>query len=233
MNISYIYFDLDDTLLDHHNAEEAALEDVYDNFGFAKKISLNTLKQNYSSINKKLWKQYSNGLIDRSILQRNRIEKTLEVLDLEPEKWRETAGYYKNAYKKHWQWIEGKRDIFEYIAEQYPTGLLTNGFAEVQKLKYEQFRFNEYVSNFIISEEVGVMKPQSGIFEYATQKAEAEPAQILYIGDSLHSDVRGGSNYGWNVVWYNRLNESRQSNQAVFSYTEPEELKKWISQIAG
>jgi len=231
MNISYVYFDLDDTLLDHHQAEKAALNDVYYNFKFDKKVSLDTLTNRFGTINKKLWIKYSNGAIDRSTLQRKRIEDTLHTLGLGTEQWDEVARYYLEAYERHWQWIDGKKQVFEFVADNYPTGLLTNGFTEVQKKKFEKFNFKDFVDHFIISEEIGVMKPQSGIFEHATMQAGVEPGQILYIGDSLHSDVQGGSDFGWNVAWFNRFSETKETKNAVFTYTEPAELHHWMKDV--
>ena len=54
----------------------------------------------------------------------------------------------------------------------------------------------------MISEEVGVMKPNPALFAHAAEQAGISPDEILYIGDSLHSDVEGGRNAGWQVAWF-------------------------------
>ena len=46
------------------------------------------------------------------------------------------------------------------------------------------------------------MKPQPAIFQHATDAAGVRPDEILYVGDSLHSDVQGGLGFGWHVAWF-------------------------------
>ncbi|MFN1834501.1 YjjG family noncanonical pyrimidine nucleotidase [Balneola sp. MJW-20] len=202
LNPKFIYFDLDDTLLDHKKAEKAGLSDVHDHFEEIQKVSMEELLDTYHRINKGLWEEYGKGDIDRHILHRRRFEETFRELKINTGLWEQAGKVYMNYYRNHWEWIEGAKEAYERIAEKFPVGIITNGFAETQKLKIDQFRLKETAKQIIISEELGVMKPDPQIFRHAEEKAGAGPEEILYVGDSLTSDVIGGSNAGWSVAWY-------------------------------
>ncbi len=202
LNIEFIYFDLDDTLLDHKKAEQFGLADVHRHFAEFESISLEKLIDTYHLINKGLWEEYGRGEIDRHILHRRRFEETFIELGIDPSLYQEAGKVYMNYYRNHWEWIDGAEETYEKIASRYPVGIITNGFAETQWMKIEQFGFKETARQIVISEEVGVMKPHPKIFDHATELVGVSRNNILYVGDSFTSDVNGGIKAGWKVAWY-------------------------------
>lgn len=198
----FIYFDLDDTLLDHKKAEQNGLADVHGHFDEFKSISLETLIDTYHHINKGLWEEYGRGEIDRHILHRRRFEETFIELEIDPSLYVEAGKVYMSYYRNHWEWIDGAKYAYDRIAEKYNVGIITNGFAETQWMKIDQFGFKNSARQIVISEEVGVMKPHPKIFDHSTGLAGVERNKILYVGDSISSDVKGGLSAGWKVAWY-------------------------------
>lgn len=204
LNPEFIYFDLDDTLLDHKKAEQAGLADVHQHFDVFKNIERQQLIDTYHHINKGLWEEYGRGEIDRHILHRRRFEGTFVELGIDARLYEEAGKVYMNYYRNHWEWVNGAKEAYEAIAKKYPVGIITNGFAETQWLKIEQFGFKETAQQIVISEEVGVMKPHPKIFDHSTELIGIERDQILYVGDSLTSDVKGGKAAGWQVAWFSK-----------------------------
>jgi putative hydrolase of the HAD superfamily len=198
----FVYFDLDDTLLNHKKAEQNGLADVHSHFHEVQAVPLHQLVVTYHHINKRLWEEYSRGEIDRHILHRRRFEETFLALGIPAELHEEVGKVYMAYYRKQWEWVDGAKLAYEKIASRYPVGILTNGFAETQWLKIDQFGFKETTRQIVISEEIGVMKPNSKIFDHATERAGVPRDKILYVGDSLNSDVKGGKAAGWLVAWY-------------------------------
>ena len=219
MRPKFIYFDLDDTLLDHKKAEQNGLKDVHAHFDDFNDISLVDLKHTYHQINKGLWEEYGRGEIDRHILHRRRFEETFLKLGVERSLFEEAGKVYMQYYRNHWEWIEGARDAFDKIRSVYDVGIITNGFAETQWMKIDQFGFRDMVSQIVISEEVGVMKPHPKIFDYATELVGLDRSDILYVGDSVSSDVKGGKAAGWKVAWYTSdpTKEGKELADIVFS----------------
>ncbi len=52
----------------------------------------------------------------------------------------------------------------------------------------------------IISSEVGCEKPDLRIFAEAARRWDFEPAELLYIGDSVHHDIEPCRKLGWSAV---------------------------------
>ena len=228
--ISFVYFDLDDTLLDHRQAERAALADCREHFaGQLGRHSLAHIQKTYHRYNAPLWRDYGAGLITKNDLKRLRFErllKTLEVDTIDPDVLGE---HYLSRYAHHWSWIEGAEEAFHTIAGRFPVGILTNGFKEIQRAKLDRFpSLRERAASIVISEEVGVMKPNPLLFAHAAEKAGIAPEEILYVGDSLHSDVDGGLNAGWQVAWF-RGEEGLREDVEVFE--EWGELNRRVSDI--
>lgn len=54
------------------------------------------------------------------------------------------------------------------------------------------------------SEDARSYKPRAEIFEMALKKVNLQPNEVVHIGDSLSSDIKGASALGINTVWINR-----------------------------
>lgn len=224
----FIYFDLDDTLLDHKSAEKSALGDIHEHFNCFRETSIEDLIKAYGRVNRHQWKLYSEGEVSREELQRNRFQLTLEELGLDGSRYSEIGTEYMSFYRNHWQWIQGAEEAFQDIRRQYETGILTNGFSETQKAKFERFDLYSQTSKLVISEDVGHLKPHPKIFEYATGLTGYDADEILYIGDSYNSDVIGGTSYGWNVAWYTSNGEAGEHDKAEFVFDDFKELCRYI-----
>ncbi|MDR9417867.1 HAD family hydrolase [Gracilimonas sp.] len=204
LNPKFIYFDLDDTLLDHKKAEQAGLRDVYAHFDMFDGIAEEQLLTTYHKINRGLWEEYGRGEIDRHELHRRRFQETFREIGVDEGVHEHAGKVYMKYYRNHWEWIDGAKESYLKIAEQYKVGIITNGFAETQWLKIDRFNLKETTGHFVISEEVGEMKPHPKVFDRATDLAGVKREDILYVGDSFTSDVVGGSKANWQVAWYTK-----------------------------
>ena len=70
-------------------------------------------------------------------------------------------------------------------------------------------KLNPYFENVIISEDVGVNKPNPIIFEYALDKAKAQKAESIMIGDSLEADIYGALNFGMEAIFFNPMQKEK------------------------
>lgn len=58
------------------------------------------------------------------------------------------------------------------------------------------------------SEDARSYKPQPGLFELALRSTALSPDEVIHIGDSVSSDVRGAGNVGIRAIWLNRFGKS-------------------------
>jgi putative hydrolase of the HAD superfamily len=228
---NFIYFDLDDTLLDHQHAERQALTDTYCDYAELQQATLEQWVSTYHSINKGLWLQYSAGEINRQLLQRQRFEHTLEKLGVDSTAYDEIGFTYMQHYRNHWKWIDGAEQVFEKIRSKYDVGIITNGFAETQELKFQKFDLYNRAHVTVISEDVGHMKPHPLVFEHASEQAGQSAEHILYVGDSYTSDIQGGAKAGWKTAWFIHPNNEhpQQTEPADFVFTDFNELMTKLS----
>lgn len=217
---SFIYFDLDDTLLDHRRAERSALADVCSAFdGVFARFDVAHVQEIYHRFNEDLWHRYSHGEIAKEDLKRLRFERLLEALATDGAEPDALSNHYLDCYARHWTFVDGAREAFHAIADRYRVGILTNGFSEIQHAKVERFpELRVRVEAFLISEEVGFMKPDRRLFEHAAAVAGVPPGEILYVGDSYNSDVRGALGAGWQVAWF-RGDPARVADQPVLCFS--------------
>ena len=204
-NVSFVYFDIDDTLLDHGLAERAALTDLIrefpNDFGRHDEEHIHAV---YHEVNSKVWAEYADGSRSKEGAKYGRFELLLERLPgSRPEAATHFGDAYLDRYERHWTFISGALEAFTATAAHTPVGLLTNGFSEVQRKKLARFPdLERHARQIVISEEVGVLKPDPALFAHAARLADTPPENILYVGDSKRSDVDGGLGAGWRVAWF-------------------------------
>ncbi|MEX0905850.1 MAG: HAD family hydrolase [Balneolaceae bacterium] len=231
MTPSFIYFDLDNTLLDHSSAEEKAQFETYHSFPELQQVAIEEWLETYRLVNHSLWERYQNGEVDRLELQHSRFYDSMNRLKLECTISGKIGSFYMQNYRKHWSWIDGARSAFSDLAERFEVGIITNGFKETQQLKFEHLELKNYCDVMIISEEIGQLKPHPDVFDAATERAGVSRDEILYVGDSYTSDIVGGRNAGWQTAWFTGLNniEIKKDQTADFQFNRFDELVELLS----
>lgn len=217
MDIDFVYFDLDDTLLDHRRAQDRALADLHGLIPSLSALPLEEVRATYARVNGRVWREYAAGNRDKEGTRSGRFELLFEALGLAEDPMA-AADEYLTAYGRHWTLKEGALEALRHIGSILPTGVLTNGFAEAQRAKLARFpEMTSVFASIVISEEEGVLKPHPKLFQVAAERAGAEPARIAYVGDSLTSDVEGGLRAGWQVIWFTEGDPSDAPSVPRFS----------------
>ncbi len=232
--ISFVYFDLDDTLLDHRGAEKLALRRMYETIPELQRFdNLEQLQSIYHQINTKVWIQYADAVINKDSARVLRFTNLLLDVGVSDDNLSDNLGHlYLKLYANYWKWMDGAQEMFVRVASHLKVGILTNGFAEVQRQKISQFsELSRLASCIVISEETGFMKPDPRIFDYATRESGFNANEILFVGDSLRSDVRGGKNAGWTVAWLVDEIKPNERNIADVTFSSWQEFEGEILPI--
>lgn len=201
-DVDFVFFDLDDTLLDHRHAERLALADLADEIEVLGSVGGELLEESYHRVNRTVWEEYGDGKMAKSEAKSARFERLFRSLQIEGPDSTRTGDRYLELYARHWRARPGALEAFSEIATRLGVGILTNGFREIQRAKLERFpALMRQSSATIISEEIGLMKPDPRLFAWAAAHVRTGADRILYVGDSLRSDIRGGLEAGWHVAW--------------------------------
>lgn len=80
-------------------------------------------------------------------------------------------------------------------------GIVTNGASASQSGKLDTLGIRRYMGTIVMSEEVGLRKPDPRIFQLALDNLGIEPSAACYVGDHPANDVLGASDAGLTAVW--------------------------------
>ncbi len=81
------------------------------------------------------------------------------------------------------------------------TGLVTNGSSKRQRRKVSIMGLERLMNIVIISEEIGLTKPDAAIFEAALDRLGVPPAHAMHVGDHPDADINGAGRCGLFTVW--------------------------------
>ena len=103
--------------------------------------------------------------------------------------------------------------------------VVTNGFEKVQMNRLALSGLDRYLDGVFVSEKVGATKPSKKIFDTALNTLGIEHRdRVLVVGDSLRTDVLGGSKLGLHTCWYNPNGQEPGDAQPTYTVTRLEEL---------
>lgn len=199
-----ILVDADDTLFDFEKAEKAAFERSF--MEMEHNLDVEGMKQKYNIINKLLWNDVEKGLLSSKQVRVERFRRLFYDLDISF-----SADQFSDLFIKYLSegifLLDGVEELCRYLSSKYTVVIVTNGIKEVQLSRLEHSSIKNYISDIIISEEVGVSKPDPRIFEFALKRLNhRDKSNVLMIGDSLSSDIQGGFNFGIDTCWFNPKN---------------------------
>lgn len=95
-------------------------------------------------------------------------------------------------------------EVVAAVSEIAAVGMITNGPTTIQRTKIDMFQLTSHFPVIVVSEEVGVWKPDPRIFAIALELAGHQPEDAIYVGDSIEHDVPGAQAAGMRSVWINR-----------------------------
>jgi 2-haloacid dehalogenase len=208
----WLFFDADGTLFDYNRAEATAFRKALELVQIQFEDSYLDL---YQKINSGLWKALERHEITPAVLRVRRFEQLLEALQVAG-----SADDLNLAYVEQLglctDLIEGAYEVLETLSKRSRIAIVTNGLEDVQRSRLMRSTIHPFVTELIISEEVGAAKPHSTFFDAAFARAENPPkANVLVVGDSLTSDIQGGINYGIDTCWYNSLGLARPDGLSI------------------
>lgn len=118
--------------------------------------------------------------------------------------------------------IKEMQDILKWSLTKYKVGLLTNIMpGQLQAMKRSGALPDVTYDVVIDSSEVGVIKPESKIFDIALERAGVRPEEVLLIDDS-RVNIMAAEKKGWQVLWFDdtRLEEAVERVKIVLEPAE-------------
>ncbi|MFQ5772673.1 MAG: HAD family hydrolase [bacterium] len=135
--------------------------------------------------------------------------------------WFEAVGAKKDdlptIFNKLWQrhrqknlWSRLDEDVIETLTElkkrKYASGVISNSDGRLAKLLAE-LALSKYLDVIVDSEQIGLRKPDAGIFEFALDQLNVTPHTALYVGDMYDVDVLGAQKAGLTPILFDPLDK--------------------------
>lgn len=195
-----LLFDLDHTLLDSDASEIAAYAHTMATIGLP---DPDDHFERYLRINHAMWAAVERGEIQPSEVRHRRFQQFVDEIGITADPFA-MADAFVWGLGAHGDLYEGARDVLDRLAGSARMAMVTNGLSEVQRARIERLDLAEYFDVVVISSEVGATKPRPRIFDITfEQLGSPDKHGTLMIGDSLTSDIRGGSDYEIDTCWFN------------------------------
>ncbi|MED3076399.1 HAD family hydrolase [Bacillus wiedmannii] len=189
-------FDLDDTLLDRDKAVDnlflLVLEKCYENVSDTVK---NNMLQKFKEYDKREY-----GISNKTIVLESLFDEFAPIYRL-PHNY--IQDFWNENFPTCFSIDQKTIHFLNHIKSHFKIGIITNGSTHRQKAKIINTNLNNYFDTIIISEEVGLSKPDKRIFELALNKLNVQPKNTLFVGDDLEKDIAGCQNANINGIWFN------------------------------
>ncbi|PFA69852.1 2-haloalkanoic acid dehalogenase [Bacillus sp. AFS015802] len=187
-------FDLDDTLLDRNQAVDnlflILLEECYGNVeDELKREMLLTFKE---------YDKRAYGINDKTAVFESffcefpPINRLIQIQD-----------FWNHHFPQCFSISEHTVNLVKRIQEHMKVAIITNGTVHRQKAKIMNSGLHECFDVILISEEVGLEKPDQRIYQLALNKLQVHPEDALFVGDNLEKDVGGPKGAGLKGIWFN------------------------------
>ena len=203
MKYKAIIFDLDDTLFDRNAAQIRVAKRIIQRFSQifqdynTERVVAAFLESDRLSVVDFEAGAPSDGLREK------RSKLFLELLGIKED----CADVITETYVRDYPMINipiaGAVPLVRELSTRFPIAVVSNGLPDVQYKKLEAIGLKDVFSCIVLSEEIGIRKPDPRIFQYAANIVQIQPLECLYVGDSYRNDIVGAKTAGMQACWYN------------------------------
>lgn len=198
-------FDLDDTLFDHRHCAREALMGVRASHDAFTRVEPADLELRHAGILEVL---HRDVLAGRRTLDEARIERFARLYrevghEADEALASRAATLYRQGYIDARRQVAGAAALLEAVRRHATVVVVSNNLLAEQREKIRHCALEPLVDLLVVSEEVGVAKPDPAIFHVALQRAGCGAGQAVMVGDSWTNDVEGARAVGIRAVWFN------------------------------
>ncbi len=206
--IQAVIFDLDDTLFDHYHSVQAGITALQKTTPNLQKQTLDDLTSTYVDLVESLHirvlqKQLT---LDQARTQRMQSFFLKYGRTLSADETQHYIDQYREVYQAARQPVPGAIALLEHLrTRNVKTAIITNNASLEQREKLDFCELTPLIDVVVISEEVGVIKPDPAIFAIALNHLQCSANQAIMVGDAWDTDILGAHRAGIKSIWLNRF----------------------------
>jgi HAD superfamily hydrolase (TIGR01509 family) len=203
-SIKAVLFDIDDTLFDRNLAQSIILESIVKKLpNVFQYLKMEQILEAFLESDRLTVAAFNAGAPSEG-LRNARSRHFLSLLDIQEDCAGIITDIYVNEYPSIKASIEGAVSLVIESSRRFKVGAVSNGLPDVQYRKLETLGLRDVFAYIVLSEEIGIRKPDPEIFRRAADLLGVPRSACLYIGDSYDSDIVGAKAAGMSTCWFCR-----------------------------
>ena len=226
--VKAILWDVDGTLLDFLAAEKAAVKKLFMAFDLGE--CTDDMVARYSAINDSYWKRLERGEITKTEVLIGRYRAFFAEVGVDPSLAEAFNAKYQLALGDTVVYRDDSLNLVRSLHGRVKQYVVSNGTIIAQTKKLERSGLGRWMDGIFLSEELGAEKPSPAFFERVfAALPDIRKEDMLIVGDSLTSDMKGGIAAGISTCWYNPQSLPRPADMAIdFEITDLREIYKLL-----
>ena len=202
-----VLFDLDDTLFDHQHASACALGELRDRY--AAGIAFEAFAAEHARVLEKYHLRFLNGEFTLDAARAARMAEMFAAFGVavSEAKALEVALRYRELHQANRRLVAGARELLEALHGRTKLAIVTNNSVSEQWDKLRYLGIADRFDAVLISEEIGMSKPDRAIFHAALSRLDCAQGDAVMVGDNWEADVMGARAAGIAAIWFNRFNQ--------------------------
>jgi HAD superfamily hydrolase (TIGR01549 family) len=223
-----VLFDLDDTLFDHRRSARAALSEVHR--AYAGGTDFDAFERHHTTYLEQMHVEVLAGRIALDDARRERFRRVFGALDvaLTDRDVDLVAAAYRSGYMSARRALAGAAELLAAVRPHARIGIVTNNLLDEQRDKLEYCGLAALVDELVVSDDVGVSKPDRRIFDIALDRLGVRAEDAVMVGDAWVNDIVGAVGAGIRAVWFNPDRKAMPATPAgvaeVYALTPPDDI---------
>ena len=202
--IKTLLWDIDGTLLNFAKSENYAIKKCFEIFGIGE--CTDEMVARYSPINRKYWEKLERGELTKPEVLRGRFKEFFESENISFDRVDDFNAEYQLRLGDKVFFCDNGLEVVNSLKGKVRQYAVTNGTFVAQSRKLSQSGLIDIFDDIFISDKIGFEKPGIEFFNAVQEKiGHFKKDEVMIIGDSLTSDIKGGNNADILCCWYNPL----------------------------
>ena len=216
--IKAVLFDFDRTIMDRDTAINNFIHNQYERLFQLNGIQKNTFIQRFIELDAKgyVWKDIVYDTLKKEWSLPYSVEELVED--------------YEENFQEFVVGFPNYESVLTQLKEQgYQLGLVTNGRIGHQRNNVNKLGIASLFDCIVVSDEVGMRKPNANIFQHALDILNVLPTEAIYVGDHLVNDVQASKAIGMMSVWkQDSINHSPLADYTIDQFDELVDVVKHL-----
>ncbi len=198
-----IFFDLDGTLTDYEASVDYAMTKLWEVIGDGCSLELDAFLRAQWDFLEDLENKDARGEVPRTLLKDRRARFEMFLRSVGPglvERFNDVGEEYSRYRLEGIKLYPGTKEVLAELGRRYPLGVITEGNGQTQRRQLTEAGLIGLLEHIVISDEVGLHKPDTALYEKACEMAAVRPHQAAIVGDRIAWDIAPAARIGMLTV---------------------------------